>query len=236
MCKLSPSPPDFFLLSFANMNLSNLSVLIVSKHALTIPNRITTTPPFCQSCPISEFTNFLCTLTAPNRLLKRFFRADIFSFSKPHLPCLSQLIDKSSISETDKYALLREISIPEALRHDNIIRLYGYYDEPTHYYLVTELVLGGELFDRIIEKSRYAEKEARDVCKRLFEAIDYCYSNRIAHRDMKPENLLLLDKKVTQHRSLPILDFRSEYLGMVDLKQLAACQDSSSRSDYWGTL
>merc|ERR1711933_658317 len=50
---------------------------------------------------------------------------------------------------------------------------------------------GGELFDRIVSKSFYNEKEARDVCKILFEAIGYCHSKQVAHRDLKPENLLL---------------------------------------------
>ena len=50
---------------------------------------------------------------------------------------------------------------------------------------------GGELFDRIVSKSFYNEKEARDVCTILFEAIGYCHSKSVAHRDLKPENLLL---------------------------------------------
>ena len=53
-------------------------------------------------------------------------------------------------------------------------------------------MLGGELFDRIVAKSYYNEKEARDVCKILFEALKYCHSKNVAHRDLKPENLLLM--------------------------------------------
>mmetsp|Transcript_22289 Transcript_22289/g.38253 ORF Transcript_22289/g.38253 Transcript_22289/m.38253 type:complete len:233 (-) Transcript_22289:361-1059(-) len=52
-------------------------------------------------------------------------------------------------------------------------------------------MMGGELFDRIVAKSYYNEKEARDVCKILFEAIGHCHKNSVAHRDLKPENLLL---------------------------------------------
>jgi len=53
---------------------------------------------------------------------------------------------------------------------------------------------GGELFDRIVSKSFYNEKEARDVCKILFEAIGFCHEKSVAHRDLKPENLLLLSE------------------------------------------
>ena len=53
-------------------------------------------------------------------------------------------------------------------------------------------MLGEELFDCIVAKSYYNEKEARDVCKILFEALKYCHSKNVAHRDLKPENLLLM--------------------------------------------
>lgn len=57
-----------------------------------------------------------------------------------------------------------------------------------------ECVSGGELFDRIVEKSYYNEAEARGVCKILLEAIGYCHEHHVAHRDLKPENLLLRSK------------------------------------------
>ncbi len=77
------------------------------------------------------------------------------------------------------------------LKHKHIIRLYDVFDEAQFYYLVTEKMMGGELFDRIVQKSYYNEKEARDVCKILFEAMRFCHRHKIAHRDLKPENLLL---------------------------------------------
>jgi serine/threonine protein kinase len=77
------------------------------------------------------------------------------------------------------------------MRHDNIIRLYDVFNEKEYYYLVTEKMMGGELFDRIVQKSYYNEKEARDTCVILFRAMQYCHSKKVAHRDLKPENLLL---------------------------------------------
>ena len=53
---------------------------------------------------------------------------------------------------------------------------------------------GGELFDRVVKKTNYTEKEARDTCKILLETIGFCHGKLIAHRDLKPENLLLLSK------------------------------------------
>ena len=79
----------------------------------------------------------------------------------------------------------------QELKHPNIIRLHDVFEEKAFYYLVTEKMMGGELFDRIVQKSYYNEKEARDTCIILFEALQYCHKHQVAHRDLKPENLLL---------------------------------------------
>ena len=102
-----------------------------------------------------------------------------------------KIVTKSKLTQEDEDALKEEISVLKELQHAHIIRLYDVFDEPQYYYLVTEKMSGGELFDRIVQKSYYNEKEARDVCKILFEAMRFCHSHNVAHRDLKPENLLL---------------------------------------------
>jgi serine/threonine protein kinase len=56
-------------------------------------------------------------------------------------------------------------------------------------------VAGGELFDRICDKTTYSEAEARDLVITLLQVLAYLHSKHIAHRDLKPENLLLRNKK-----------------------------------------
>jgi serine/threonine protein kinase len=102
-----------------------------------------------------------------------------------------KVVTKSKLSEEDLSALQDEIMVLEELKHPNIIRLYDVFEEKQYYYLVTEKMSGGELFDRIVQKSYYNEKEARDTCLVLFEALRFCHSHQVAHRDLKPENLLL---------------------------------------------
>ena len=72
-----------------------------------------------------------------------------------------------------------------------LCRLMEVYEEGTDFYIVTELVQGGELFDRIVSKSHYTEKEARDLIRKLLETLHYMHENDVVHRDLKPENLLL---------------------------------------------
>ena len=74
-------------------------------------------------------------------------------------------------------------------------RLYETFDEGTDFYIVTELVEGGELFDRIVSKAHYTEKEARDLIKSLLETLNYMHTTGVVHRDLKPENLLLCSGK-----------------------------------------
>jgi calcium/calmodulin-dependent protein kinase I len=76
--------------------------------------------------------------------------------------------------------------------------MYEVYDEKTKFHMVLELMTGGELFDRIVEKESYNEKEAADVIRPIVDAIRCsiiiiildCHSMGVVHRDLKPENLL----------------------------------------------
>lgn len=78
------------------------------------------------------------------------------------------------------------------LRNLNVIpRLFEVFEEGAEFYIVTELVQGGELFDRIVSKSHYTEKEARDLVKLFLETMAYMHEADVVHRDLKPENLLL---------------------------------------------
>lgn len=116
-----------------------------------------------------------------------------------------KIVTKSKLTAEDEAALKDEIQVLQELNHPNIIRLYEVFNEKEFYYLVTEKMSGGELFDRIVQKSYYNEKEARDTCVILFRAMSYCHSKQVAHRDLKPENLLLLS--ADSDSNIKIADF-----------------------------
>jgi len=87
--------------------------------------------------------------------------------------------------------LKREIDIMKKLKHPNIISLENVFDEGDNLYLVIELATGGELFDQIIAKGSYSEKDAAVIVRQILDAVSYMHSHGIAHRDLKPENLLV---------------------------------------------
>jgi calcium/calmodulin-dependent protein kinase I len=103
-----------------------------------------------------------------------------------------KIIKKWELTSADIKGLEQEVEILQILDHPNIIKLHNVYHEHKFCYLVTEIMSGGELFDRIAAKMFYDEREARNVCKVLFEAIKYCHDHNVVHRDLKPENLLLM--------------------------------------------
>lgn len=82
------------------------------------------------------------------------------------------------------------MEILSQIDHPNIVKLYEIYDSKDKFYMVMELMVGGELFDRIVEKECYSEKLASDTIRPVIDAIRYCHAMGISHRDLKPENLL----------------------------------------------
>ncbi|KAF0684485.1 Aste57867_23538 [Aphanomyces stellatus] len=101
--------------------------------------------------------------------------------------------------------LFEEVQILKDMKHEHILELFDFFHEPTHYYIVTDLLEGGELFELIVEKEFYSEKEARDLIKILLTAIQYMHSLNIVHRDLKPENILL--RSLSDDTSIKIGDF-----------------------------
>ncbi|XP_010879226.1 calcium/calmodulin-dependent protein kinase IGa isoform X1 [Esox lucius] len=101
--------------------------------------------------------------------------------------------------------LENEITVLKKIRHDNVIGLEDFYESRTHYYLVMQLVSGGELFDRIIDRGVYTEKDASQLVRQVLQAVNYLHENSIVHRDLKPENLLYFNSD--ENSKIMISDF-----------------------------
>ncbi|KAI4877980.1 hypothetical protein NFI96_027960, partial [Prochilodus magdalenae] len=67
-------------------------------------------------------------------------------------------------------------------------------------------IRGGELFDFIAEKENLMENEAIEFMKQILKGVAFMHSKQIAHFDLKPENIMLSDKKV-EHPEIKIIDF-----------------------------
>ncbi len=100
-----------------------------------------------------------------------------------------KIIEKKA-GEEELMLLHREIDIMRKLQHKHIICLYDVFEDSERIYLILELVTGGELFDQIVSRGVYSERDAAAVISQILEAVAYMHQNGIAHRDLKPENLL----------------------------------------------
>jgi len=110
-----------------------------------------------------------------------------------------KIIDKKEASsQQDEKRLHTEVNILTRVNHPNIVCLKDMYETSEKMFLVMELVTGGELFDKIVEKGSYSEKDASVIVRKILSAVEYLHMNGIAHRDLKPENLLLRSESETE--------------------------------------
>jgi len=105
-----------------------------------------------------------------------------------------KVVDKSDLDESDIREIKGEVSILGELDHPNIIRLFGFFEDDRKFYICTEMMKGGELFDEIVDREFFWERDAQEVIKTLAAALAYMHSRGIVHRDLKPENILLTTK------------------------------------------
>lgn len=130
-------------------------------------------------------------------------------------------IDKASLTAEDEEALRVEVEVLQLVQHPNIVRLREVFDCQKTFYMVMEEMSGGELFDRIVEKEKYSEKEASSVVKKLAGALLYCHDKGIVHRDLKPENLLY--QCTDEDSEIKIADFGLAKLVKGDSLMQTAC-------------
>mmetsp|Transcript_20193 Transcript_20193/g.20293 ORF Transcript_20193/g.20293 Transcript_20193/m.20293 type:complete len:413 (-) Transcript_20193:169-1407(-) len=114
-------------------------------------------------------------------------------------------VDRNNLPQEDEDSLRTEVSILRDLDHHNIVKCLDFFVEPMCFYLVMEFMTGGELFDRIVKKTYYNEREARDLVQGLLSAVQYIHKKNIVHRDLKPENLLLSSRE--DDSTIKIADF-----------------------------
>eukprot|EP00924_Labyrinthula_sp_SR-Ha-C_P005718 snap_masked-scaffold_14-processed-gene-3.37-mRNA-1 protein AED:0.09 eAED:0.09 QI:0/0/0/1/1/1/3/0/369 len=100
-------------------------------------------------------------------------------------------IDRSSSADD---VVLKEINLMNLVKNEKCVNFFEYFQTPDYFYLVLEHMAGGELFDYVVAKEYLSEREAAKIVQQMGMALEYLDSISIVHRDVKPENILFLDR------------------------------------------
>ncbi|XP_065174796.1 ribosomal protein S6 kinase 2 beta-like [Sycon ciliatum] len=115
--------------------------------------------------------------------------------------CAVKIIDKIKRNPEEEIEILLRHG-----NHPNIIQVRDVYDDGQHVFLVTELMKGGELLDRIVKQKHFTEREACMVMRTLANTVCTLHKQGVVHRDLKPSNILYADESCNPS-SLRIADF-----------------------------
>ena len=117
-----------------------------------------------------------------------------------------KIIHQDAMSKVEQERMLAEINILRDLDHPNVLKIFEAYKDSKRFYIVTELLHGGELFDMIVKRPYFQERDAVKIMHQIIVAISHCHSKNIVHRDIKPENILL-ESADSSDPLIKIIDF-----------------------------
>uniref|UniRef100_A0AAZ3NPA5 non-specific serine/threonine protein kinase n=1 Tax=Oncorhynchus tshawytscha TaxID=74940 RepID=A0AAZ3NPA5_ONCTS len=112
-----------------------------------------------------------------------------------------KIISKANRDPTEEVEILMRYG-----QHPNLITLKDVFDDGRTVYLVTELMKGGELLDKILRQKFFSEREASAVLYTITKTVEYLHIQGVVHRDLKPSNILYVDESGNAE-SIRICDF-----------------------------
>ena len=92
--------------------------------------------------------------------------------------------------------LLNEVSILQDINHPYIIKLIATKKSQSNCYIITEYVNGGDIYENLkkyllMYRTPFTEEIVQYLMKQIITAVHYLHSNKIIHRDLKLENILV---------------------------------------------
>ena len=115
-----------------------------------------------------------------------------------------KILEKTKITKIeDKERINKEIEVMKRVNHYNISKLYTVIETKLTIYLIQEYIQGKEFLEYLNKKGKLKESDACKFFHQIISGLEYLYQCGIAHRDFKPENILLTN----DNQILKIIDF-----------------------------
>eukprot|EP00051_Salpingoeca_urceolata_P011379 m.140870 g.140870 ORF g.140870 m.140870 type:complete len:615 (+) comp17096_c0_seq1:507-2351(+) len=126
-------------------------------------------------------------------------------------------IRKSKV--TSQTSLRNETDAMARAQHPSIVKMHRRLEDKNYVYLILEYCPGGELLDLLVEEINFPESIAAFIMDELLQAVAYLHSRRLVHRDLKPDNVLLMDRQ-NIYKGIRIADFGIVHLFPVYMEEL----------------
>lgn len=126
-------------------------------------------------------------------LSRNFSEVAIKVIQKDQNPVKSKRKDDQTKMST-KEQVLKEVTIHKLVSSgsgsEQIVQFVDFQESENYYYIIQELLSGGEIFGEIVKYTYFSEDLSRHVIKQLALAVKHLHLMGVVHRDIKPENLL----------------------------------------------
>ena len=109
----------------------------------------------------------------------------------------AKIVNKRNLSPKDEDMVYQEVSMLTQIRDGptGVSRLTEFFDEDTRFYIILDFAEGGDLLTTLVRKQKLNEMESKLLAKYLLDSLVYLHKNKICHRNIKPENLVLKDSQ-----------------------------------------